>query len=109
MSSITQNNLYFFNKFAMAIRAMNNTERHNAAILKAKGFTIFWEYSNREQSGEYWALHHEIKMQYCLRNSAAEALEDWSALHSTNNAATLREDASGVTMRASTCRGMSSE
>lgn len=68
----------------MALRAMNNKERHNAAILNAKGFTIFWEYSNGEQDGEYWALHPSIKMQYCLRNCAEDALADWKALQQKN-------------------------
>ena len=60
----------------MAIRAMNNTEKANAAILKNLGFTVFYQYSGIK--GDYWATHPKLVYQYHLRTSAINAVNDLS-------------------------------
>lgn len=59
----------------MAVRAMNNTEKANAKILKQRGFSVFWQYQGHA-SGNYWATHPKLICQYCIATSADSALRD---------------------------------
>lgn len=52
---------------------MNNKEKAAAAILRANGFLIFWQYSG-EHRGDYWATHPKLICQYHLENSFDEAM-----------------------------------
>lgn len=58
----------------MALRAMNNTEKEAAKILKDKGFTVFWFDSYSTAAG-YYATHAKLIFQYCILSKAKEALE----------------------------------
>lgn len=64
----------------MAIRAMNNIEKQNAKTLKQKGFHVFWQYSNGEKTGSYWATHNLLICQYCIRTMASAAINDLELL-----------------------------
>ena len=57
----------------MALRAMNNTEKANAKILKENGFTVFWQ-DRGIQNGDYWAIHHKLKAQYHIGTTTNEAI-----------------------------------
>jgi len=50
----------------MATRAMNNREKQNAAILKQKGFDVFFQYAG-PRGGDYWAHHPKLICQYRFR------------------------------------------
>jgi hypothetical protein len=55
----------------VAKRAMNNTERAQAAELKKNGFLIFWE--GTERTACYWATHPKLIGQYALGEGQHEA------------------------------------
>lgn len=57
----------------MSARAMNNTEKANAAILKKKGFHVFWFDSGPHSSG-YYATHPSLIYQYHIGTTADQAV-----------------------------------
>lgn len=60
----------------MSLRAMNNKEKANAAILKKNGFHVFWQYTHRGTRGDWWATHHKLICQYCVKTKADDAIRD---------------------------------
>ena len=59
----------------MALRAMNNKEKAAVALLKEKGFHIFWQYRNGERDGDYWATHTKLIGQYHVGTATDEAIQ----------------------------------
>lgn len=53
---------------------MNNIEKANAAMLKKAGFHIFYQYSHGGTKGCWWATHHKLIGQYCVKTAADDAL-----------------------------------
>jgi hypothetical protein len=66
----------------MATRAMNNREKQNAAILKQKGFDVFFQYAG-PRGGDYWAHHPKLICQYHVDTCAHLAIRDFDALQKT--------------------------
>jgi len=65
----------------MATRAMNNREKQNAAILKQKGFDVFFQYQGTK--GDYWAHNPKLLYQYHVDTCADHAIEDFERLQKT--------------------------
>lgn len=60
----------------MALRAMNNSEKAAAKILKESGFHVFWQDSGPRR-GMFWATHPKLIGQYCIVTKSSEAIEDF--------------------------------
>lgn len=56
------------------IRAMNNTEKQNSAILKKRGFNIITTETKYKLT--FWAIHCKLICQYEIFTSADQALKD---------------------------------
>lgn len=56
------------------LRAMNNTEKQNDAILKKRGFTIITTETRYKLT--FWAIHWKLISQYDLYTSSGEAIKD---------------------------------
>lgn len=56
------------------LRAMNNTEKQNAAILKKRGFNIITTETKYKLT--FWAIHVKLICQYCILTSADQAIKD---------------------------------
>lgn len=67
----------------MSARAMNNTEKANAAILKREGFHVFWFESGPHSSG-YYATHPKLICQYHLGTTADQAVNDLKEKQASN-------------------------
>lgn len=58
----------------MVTRGMNNQEKINSAVLKEKGFYVF--FSPSRNGGMYWATHVKLICQYCIVTKSNMALSD---------------------------------
>ena len=55
-------------------RAMNNTEKANAKILRQKGFEII--HTETQHKLTFWAVHLKLISQYCIMTCADDAIHD---------------------------------
>lgn len=56
------------------VRAMNNAEKQNAAILKKRGFNIITTETKYKLT--FWAIHWKLICQYEILTSADQAIKD---------------------------------
>lgn len=59
----------------MALRAMNNTKKAAAKILKESGYNVFWQVGGPRRR-THWATHPKLIGQYCIVTKSSEAMED---------------------------------